>query len=121
MSVRRPVAASILQADLELLDSLTLVGTVGYNKISFDETVRTGTAIIYSKDAPIPGSGAPWVGSLAAIYDFVAFGSRDGYARLDYLYSGEPRPTRATDPKSATSIRCSFRTRHRICCMHASA
>lgn len=90
-----------LQADIRLLDNLTLVGIVGYNKISFDETVRTGSAIIYSKDAPIPGSGAPWVGSLAAIYDFVAFGSRDAYARLDYLYSGEPRPTGATDPKSA--------------------
>lgn len=90
-----------LQAELRATNSLLLSGNVSYNKISFDETVRTGSAIIYSKDSAIPDSGVPWFGSMAATYEFAAFGGRDAYARLDYSYIGKPRLSGVTDPSSA--------------------
>ncbi|MCY1646618.1 TonB-dependent receptor [Caulobacter sp. SL161] len=78
------------------IQGLTLSGSVGYTKSSFDHDARTPGGIVFvSEGSAIQPDMAPWNVNLSAQYEFSKY-----YIRADYTYTDKRRPQGATDPAS---------------------
>lgn len=81
-----------------VFDGLTMSGTVGYNKSTFDsDAASPGGVVIYSKDSSIPQVGAPWTFSLSGQYDFTVLGTNNMYLRADVTHAAKEKPYGSTD------------------------
>jgi outer membrane receptor protein involved in Fe transport len=82
-----------------VVDGLTVGGSVGYSKVTFDEdTITPGGRVLFPKGSGVPDAGPPWVVTLSGQYDFNLFDGREFYARADYAYSSERRRAGETVP-----------------------
>lgn len=98
------------------ISSVTLSGSVGYNRATFDGDALSPSGVkIFSKGSGIPNAGAPWSGSLSGEYQFDLFGGRNFYFRTDYtrssqvtrtgnLLSSSPQYDRLLPPDPAYSL-----------------
>jgi outer membrane receptor protein involved in Fe transport len=87
----------------QVIDSLTLGATFGYNKTTFDEDVATPNGkVLYGEGSGVPGVGAPMTLSVSGQYDFNLFGDREFYFRSDFSRSSTHRAAGATSPDSST-------------------
>lgn len=78
-----------VQLDYFPTESLMLNLALGYTNTEYDETVKAGPAAVFN--LVTEGDKVPlWpvTASLAARYDFTAFGN-ESYLRMDYLYQSE--------------------------------
>ena len=78
------------------LRALTLSGTLGYTKATFDRAALSPSGrVVFVSGSAVPNSGPPWTIYLSGEYDFDLFSAKDFYARVDYTHTSTERRTGA--------------------------
>ncbi len=77
-----------LQVQARVAQSVTLNGSVGYGNAHYTSTVVRGDGVMLAKDGDQLINTPKWTAALGAQYDFMVGDNMDGYARLDYQFSG---------------------------------
>ena len=80
------------------LRGVSITGSVGYTKATFDDDVVRGTGTVFPGGSGVPGASAPWNTSLSGVYNLPPIGNLDFYTRLDFTYTSRGRRAGATQP-----------------------
>ena len=87
-----------LSLEVRPLDGLSLTGSVGYTKATFDEDVVRGGGFIFPAGSGVPGASAPWNTSVSGVYNLPPIGDLNVYTRLDFTHTSRERKAGATQP-----------------------
>ena len=85
---------------LEVLpfEGLSITGSVGYTKATFDDDVTNGAGVIFPGGSGIPGASAPWNTAVSGVYNLPPIGDLNFYTRVDFTYTSRERRAGATEP-----------------------
>jgi len=87
-----------LSLEVRPFEGLSITGSVGYTKATFDHDVARGSGFIFPGGSGVPGASAPWNTSVSGMYNLPPIGPVNIYTRLDFTHTSRERRAGVTQP-----------------------